>query len=88
MRLFSKIRDRGVSMRFLNYIIIGIAIVLSVLLYLVITKTNSIYQETHEITQNLIRIREDSDDVMEASDYLTEQIRSFAVTGGRIYLDN
>ena len=88
MRLFSKIRDRGISMRFLNYIIIGIAIVLSVLLYLVITKTNSIYQETHEITQDLIRIREDSDDVIEASDYLTEQIRSFAVTGERVYLDN
>ena len=88
MGLFSKIRDRGISMRFLNYIIIGIAIVLSVLLYLVVTKTNSIYQETHEITQDLIRIREDSDDVIEASDYLTEQIRSFAVTGERVYLDN
>ncbi len=80
-------KNRGISLRNLNIIILSFSIVLSVLLFFVIRKTDSIYGNTHNITQILINAREISDDVQEASDYLTEQIRTFAVTGDRKYLD-
>ena len=88
MKLFSHLKDRGISMKVLNICFLVLAVILSVVLFIVVNRTDEIYKETHEITQNLINARDFSDDVVEASDYLTEQVRSFAVTGERVYLDN
>ena len=77
----------GITLRVLNIGILIFAILLSVALFFVIRKIDSIYSDTHSLTQTLIEAREKSDDVLEASDYLTEQIRTFVVTGERKYLD-
>ncbi len=82
------IHSRGISIRYLNILMLVVSIIASVFLYIVTQKTNSVFDETHQLTQSLISARENSDDVRDASDYLTEQMRSFVVTGNRTFLDN
>ncbi len=88
MKVFRRIRDRGISIRILNIAALCLAVILSVFLFLVVSKTNEYYENSSETTQDMIRARESANDVTKASDYLTEQIRSFAVTGERQYLDD
>ena len=79
---------RGISLRKLNIIMLIIAVVTSFALIYAMNRTNNLYKETHTITQNLLRWRQDSYDLKIASDYLTEEIRCFSVTGDRTHLDN
>ena len=78
----------GISLRKVNIGILTFAILLSIALFFTIRRTDSIYSDTHSLTQTLIDAREISDDVQEASDFLTEQIRTFVVTGDKSYLDS
>ena len=78
----------GISLRKVNISILTFAILLSIALFFTISRTDSIYSDTHSLTQTLIDARESSDDVQEASDFLTEQIRTFVVTGDKSYLDS
>ncbi len=87
MKIVTFFKNRGITLRTLNIVILAFAIILAVFLFLVIRKTDRIYSDTHTITQTLINARDISNDVQEASDYLTEQIRTFVVTGDRQYLD-
>lgn len=79
---------RGISLRKLNIIMLIIAVVTSFALIYAMNRTNNLYKETHTITQNLLQWRQDSYDLKIASDYLTEEIRCFSVTGDRTHLDN
>lgn len=88
MKGSSVISKRGISLRKLNIIMLIIAVVTSVALIYAMNRTNNLYKETHTITQDLLQWRQDSFDLKLASDYLTEEIRCFAVTGDRTHLDN
>ena len=79
---------RGISLRRLNIVILIISVLLSAGLLLAMNRTNSIYDETHEYTEQFIEWRSSSYDLQRASDYLTEQMQDFTVTGDREYLDN
>lgn len=65
-----------------------IAIIISLVLSFSMHQTTVMYDEAHAVTQSFIELRKSSYDLQIASDYLTEQIRRFAVTGDRTYLDN
>ena len=88
MKGTSTISKRGISLRKLNIIMLIFAVVTSVALIYAMNRTNSLYKETHTITQDLLQWRQDSFDLKLASDYLTEEIRCFAVTGDKTHLDN
>lgn len=79
---------RGISLRKVNIAMLVISVLLSIGLIVAMNQTSSIYDETHEFTQNFIEWRTSSYDLMRASDYLTEQMQDFTVTGDREYLDN
>ena len=80
--------NRGISLRKLNLIMFILAVMISVVLLFAMNSTNRLYQKTHKITQNLLDWRKNAYELQLASDYLTEQIRCFAVTGDKQYLDN
>ena len=79
---------RGISLRRVNIIMLVVSVLLSVGLFLAMNKTTKIYEETHEYTQKFIEWRSSSYDLQRASDYLTEMMQDFTVTGDREYLDN
>lgn len=82
------LKEKGISLRKLNIIMLLVAIALSGILMGAMYGTNQVYQKAHELTRNLVDWRTESYGMQIASDYLTEQIRSFAVTGDRQYLQN
>ena len=88
MKTVEKFKNNGIPLRKLHIITLIIAVFFSVILLFSMNITNALYKKTHNITQNLLNWRESSYDLQIASDYLTEQIRCFVVTGNKTYLDN
>ena len=64
------------------------AVIITAVLFYAMYETSSINKETHGITGDLITSRKSAFELQVASDYLTEQIRSFVITGEKEYLDN
>ena len=87
-QIFKRIKNRGVFLRRLNLIMAIIAIFASIALFIAMDRTTKLHHQTHEITQNYFAWRRDAYNMQIASDYLTEQIRCFAVTGEWQYLEN
>ena len=78
---------RGVSVRQLNILLAGITLAISVLLLFATYRARVGYVELRGYTDNYIRWQRDAYDLQLASDFLTEQVRSFVETGERYYLE-
>ena len=61
---------------------------LSIGLFIAMNRTSSIFNESDKYTRQYIEVRSGSYELQMASDYLTEQMQSYTVTGNRVYLDN
>ena len=88
MKFFKTVKKRGVSLRTLNMVMLVIAILISGVLFVAMHITSDMYAKAHTITQNLLSWEVNSYNLQIASDYLTEQMRSFVITGKKEYLDN
>jgi len=87
-RVFARMKNNGVSLRRLNVIMAIIGILASIALFIAMDRTTKIHQQTQELTKDFFSWRSDAYDMQLASDYLTEQIRCFSVTGEWRYLTN
>ena len=65
-----------------------IAVFTSVILFFAMYRTSALYKKAYFITQEALTLTQRTGDLQIASDYLTEQIRCFSITGDRAYLDN
>lgn len=65
-----------------------IAVLTSVILFFAMYRTSALYKKAYFITQEALTLTQRTGDLQNASDYLTEQIRCFSITGDRAYLDN
>ncbi len=83
-----KLRERGVSIKKLNLIMFILALITSGVLFFAMYRTTRLTEKSQDATRELYSARQHSFDLQRASDYLTEQIRSFVVTGEKEYLDN
>ena len=81
-------RREGVSLKEINFAFLILAILISGILIWAMARTNVLYAQTHETTQRILKLKDSTSGLQTASDYLTEQIRCFAVTGDVKYLDN
>ncbi len=83
-----EIKNKGISLRHVNIVMLVIALLISAVLVFAMNRTNELYEVTSEATDDLIVWRSSAYDLQIASDYLTDQMRSFVITGDRTYLDN
>ena len=81
-------KQKGISLKLLNRVMVAITIVISFLLLISIVNVSKNYLKLKEATETYIRSQEDAQSLKSGSDYLTEQVRNYAVTGDRVYLDN
>jgi diguanylate cyclase (GGDEF) domain len=88
MSYIKTIKKRGISVGRINIIMLISAFLISAILFWAMSRTSVLYNEAHKITRNLLDWRKDAYELQIASDYLTEQVRCFTVTGDRQYLDN
>ena len=82
-----KTQMKGVSIRKLNYIMAAITLIVSVVLLIVSHRTLFAYGILCDKTEISMRGQQCAQDMQNASDYLTEQVRCFVETGEREYLD-
>jgi len=87
IHLFTSANEKGLSLKKLNYIMVIAALIISAVLFFAMRQTNSMYDKAHSATLQLHQYEETSANLRYASDYLTEQIRLFAITGDKGYLD-
>ncbi len=84
---FTRIRHHGVSLRVVNNFLLVMAVVISAVLFVAMHLTTSMHEQMNEMTERLIEWQRDCYNVQSASDYLTENIRNFVITGEKKYLD-
>ncbi|MBR0235134.1 MAG: GGDEF domain-containing protein [Clostridia bacterium] len=79
---------RGVSVRILNYVMCVVTLVVVVLMLFATGATSKRYSDVRNHTLNYIKWQSAAEQLKEGSDYLTEEVRAFTVTGDRTHLDN
>jgi len=83
-----KVRDQGISLRKLNILLGSLTFFLSVILLLFIYRSSESYKVLLNTTENYIDWQHIAYEMQLGSDYLTEQVRCFVVTGDVNYLNN
>ena len=79
---------KGISIKKIYIVIVIAAAAITAWLIVSIYQTIDSYNALSAAIENYISCQHDVDDLLAASDYLTEQARAFAATGDRQYLDN
>ena len=79
---------RGMPLRVMNVLLILLVIVVSIVLFFDVIRTKNSYEDFRLSTERYLSSEQDANALKKGSDYLTEQVRLFAVTGERQYLDN
>lgn len=88
MKFFRKKAERGLSLHEINYTMAGVSLLISLFFLLTAYQISNGYDELRDATQEYNDLRGYAYELQDASDYLTEQVRGFAMTGNRAYLDN
>ncbi len=83
-----RIKHRGIKLYRLSILMLVLSVITAGLLYYSMTVTSRINDETAELTVQLGKYRSDAYELQIASDYLTDKIRSFVLTGEKKYLDD
>lgn len=87
-RFIARVKSRGIYLRRFIVIMAIMGILAFAALFIAMERTTKLHQQTQELTRDYFSWQSDAYDMQVASDYLTEQIRCFAVTGEWRYLTN
>ena len=74
-------KRKGISIRQVNYILIAVVLLITALMIVSILQTTRSYESMRESTARYLDCRENATSLMDASDYLTESVREFVITG-------
>ena len=83
-----KVNSDGLPLGKLNYIMAAITLVISLLLIRATYQASDGYERVNRATENYIMWEQSASSIKDATDYLTEQARSFVMTGEKKYIDN
>ena len=86
--LIKKRAERGVSLRRFSWLMLFLsAIIMAILLYTTISTVRA-FDALSDATGDYIELAAAADDLMDASDYLTEEVQRYTVIGDRTHLEN
>ena len=88
MRSKEKYQAKGISLKLIGWIVSAMAVVVSALLVVSLQLIKHEDQVVSQTYQNYLQLKDVSNDVQLASDYLTEQVRLFVVNGEKEHMDN
>ncbi len=80
MHLFKRVREDGISLRLTHIIMLILALSVTGFLLYETYETSSAYKELTLATEEYIGLRYSVNELMEASDYLTDKVQCFTVT--------
>ena len=88
MQKKDKYQARGISLKFVGWLLSALAVVVSALLVISLQLISQEDRVVNQTYQNYLGLKETSNDIQMASDYLTEQVRLFVINGKKEYMDN
>lgn len=86
--IFRKIKENGISLRLTYRVMIIVTVVIAALLFSETFLTTLKHSELSNATDNYIALQKSAYDLMNASDYLTEEVQCYTVTGERTHMEN
>lgn len=84
--MIKKIKERGVSLRAAHLIMVVIALVVTAALIIETYLSSQAFKELSGATEEYIELEKAAKELMEASDYLTQEVQSFTVTGEQAHM--
>lgn len=84
----TKRKERGFSLKHMTGIMAAATITVSIVLLVCVFFIFNAFTGLRRVSEDYIRWEQAAHDMQAASDYLTEEARTFAETGDRTYLDN
>ena len=88
MKKANGLRNEGISLRVIHVAMVACALVVCLLLVFSTYQSSSVFSTLSNATANYINRQKAAHDLMEASDYLTENVQRFTLEGDTKYLDN
>ena len=82
------IKTGGLSLKRTSVIMVIISLVVTALLIITAAMTLRSFQAMNKSTRDYIQMEQAANDLMSASDYLTEEVQCFTVIGDRIHMEN
>ena len=86
--LFKKGAERGVSLRRFSWLMLFFSLVIMAILLYTTISTVRAFDALSNATGDYIELAAAADDLMDASDYLTEEVQRYTVIGDRTHLEN
>ena len=84
--MLEKIKEQGVSLRAAHWIMVVIALVVTAALLVETYLSSQAFKELSGATGEYIELERAAKELMEASDYLTQEVQSFTVTGEQAHM--
>lgn len=78
----------SISVRRMHLIMMAVAFLFAILLLYATNSVMTGYRILQNATDQYIELQQDTQDMMAASDYLTDRVRCFVVTGNKQYVDD
>ena len=88
MSLRKKGAGRGVSLRRFSFLMLFVSLVIMAILLVTTFRTVNAFHNLSEATNDYIELAAAADNLMEASDYLTEEVQRYTVICDRTHLEN
>lgn len=81
-------KRNGLSLKTTSVLMMIISLIITVILVITAVMTVRSFRSMKESTRDYIRMEEAANELMAASDYLTEEVQCFTVIGDRIHMEN
>lgn len=88
MSIFRKVKENGIRLRWVHIIIIIFTAVISFFMLYETFRFSAAFEDVTGATDEFIELQKDADGLMNASDYLTQEVQNFTVTTEKIHLIN
>ncbi|MBO7377679.1 MAG: GGDEF domain-containing protein [Clostridia bacterium] len=80
--------EKGIPLKTMTLVMAAVTVIVSLLLIICVIFNFRYYRELRKVSEEYVKWENAALDMQKASDYLTEEARTFADTGDRTFLDN
>lgn len=84
----NKTKEQGLSLRTTSLLMLGVSVAVTVVLLIVTIGTFRAFLDLEKTTDDYISMQDAATELMNASDYLTEEVQCYTVIGDRQHMDN
>ena len=86
--VFRKIKEQGVSLKIASTLMLIVSVGITSVIVFASARAFSNFMALEKSTNEYIALEEEASKLMDASDYLTEEVQCYTVMGDRKYLNN